>query len=128
MLHVLTSIALAFTNVQTPATVTFESLLDEMTQVCSIARLPSPSYRQMQASSYDRTQTDPTNRETWFGNADWGGYVRTEKHNGRTEWVLMEHNGPGTITRFWIPLLAEKDKAIVRFTFDGADKPSFEVN
>ena len=114
--------------VTSPAPVTVGSLLAEMTDLDRIARMPEPKYKLLQASSYDRAQTDPAQLSTWFANADSGQFIRTEQRDGHTEWVMMDHVGPGAITRFWIPLLAEKDQAIIRFYFDGSDRPGIETN
>jgi hypothetical protein len=111
---------------QVKPAVTIESLLNEMADRAVFAQLPRVPYRQLQASSYDRAQTDPKDPKTWFANADYGQFIRTEVHEGRTEWVAMEHQGPGAITRIWTPLLAEKDKMLVRFYFDGSDQPTIE--
>ena len=85
-------------------------------------------FRSLQASSYDRSQTDPNDLKTWFANNDYGQFIRTEQHAGRTEWVIMEHLGPGAVTRIWTPLLADKNKMVVRFYFDGSDEPGIEEN
>src|SRR5665213_2156977 len=111
---------------QAPPSVTIQSLLREMGDRAVFARLPSIRYKQLQASSYDRAETDPNDAKTWFANADYGQFIRTEQREGKTEWVVMEHDGPGAITRIWTPLLAEKDNMLVRFYFDGSDKPAIE--
>lgn len=109
-----------------PPPVTIASLVHEMSDRDSLARTPAPAFKQLQASSYDRAETDPKNPKTWFANQDYGQFIRTEPHDGRTEWVVMEHHGPGAITRIWTPLLADKNKMIVRFYFDGAVTPTIE--
>jgi hypothetical protein len=81
--------------------ITFESLLKEMTDRESITKFPD--YTLKQASSYDRTQTSPENKDTWFNNKDYGNFIRKEVVQGRTEYVIMEENGPGCIVRWWIP-------------------------
>jgi len=108
--------------------ITTASLLREENDPTSISRQPSRRYKQLQASSYDRTQTDPSNAKTWFNNADYGQFIRTEAHGDHKEWVVMEHQGPGAITRIWTPLLADKNKMVVRFYFDGSDQPTIEEN
>lgn len=90
-----------------PATVTLESLLDEMTDRDQLARWPRPSYLSLQASSCNRASThrEQADRGTsgWFADSDGVGFLRTEEQGGRTEWVVMEHEGPGCITRIWTP-------------------------
>jgi hypothetical protein len=108
-------------------TITTQSLLAELNDPQANSIAPSPAYRQLQASSYDRAQTDPNNPKTWHANADYGQFIRTEKHGDRTEWVAMEHHGPGAMTRIWTPLNKDDDKMLIRVYFDGSDKPSIET-
>jgi hypothetical protein len=108
--------------------VTFQSLLAEMVDRDHLARLPVHSFRCLQASSYDRAQTDPNNPATWFANHDYEQFIRTETNEGRKEWVIMEHEGPGAIVRFWTPLHGPKNKQIIRFYFDGAKSPGITAN
>ena len=107
--------------------VTLPGLLAEMVDRDSLARLPSPAFRCLQASSYDRAQTDPADPKTWFANHDYEQFIRTETNEGRKEWVVMEHQGPGCIARFWIPLLAAKNNQLICFYFDGAKTPSLAL-
>ncbi len=108
--------------------VDISSLLKDMANSDLLAKLDSVPYKQVQASSYDRKQTDPKDPVTWFANEDYGQFIRTERVGDRTEWVVMDHQGPGAITRIWTPLLGDKDKMIVRFYFDGAKQPAIEEN
>jgi hypothetical protein len=103
--------------------VTFSSLLQEMTDREAAAEWPIPAYTLKQASSHDRRKNDPGNAEAWHSNTDYGQFIRTEVNEGRREWVIMEDGGPGAITRFWAPLLADKDKQTIRFYFDGSPTP-----
>jgi hypothetical protein len=107
--------------------VTLPSLLAEMVDRDALARLPVPAFRCLQASSYDRAQTDPSNPQTWFANHDYEQFIRTETNEGRKEWVIMDQQGPGCIARFWIPLLGEKNNQLIRFYFDGAKTPSLAL-
>lgn len=111
-----------------PASVSLSSLLAEMTDRDAAAQWPSPAYRLKQASSHDRRKNDPSNPEAWHSNVDYGQFIRTETNQGRQEWVIMEDTGPGAITRFWTPLLADKDKQIIRFYFDGSATPAITAN
>jgi hypothetical protein len=89
--------------------VTLNSLLQEMADRDALARFPSPAYRQLQGSTYNRASTarDQANQGTggWFADSDGIGYIRTENTNagGATEYVIMECNGPGAITKLWTP-------------------------
>ena len=107
--------------------VTLLALLSEMADRDSLARLPSLPFHCLQASSYDRAQTDPSNPSTWFANKDYEQFIRTETNEGRKEWVIMEQQGPGCITRFWIPLHGPKKEQLIRFYFDGAGTPSLAL-
>ncbi len=106
--------------------ISLRSLLSEMTDRSAAARWPSTIYALKQASSYDRSQTNPA-AATWFANNDSGQFIRLEENEGRREWVIMEHSGPGAITRLWLPLEPSKDQQIIRFYFGGSPKPAIEV-
>lgn len=78
--------------------VTLESLLMEMADPFAVTRLPEPPYRSQQSSSYNR-ESVRRGEPGWFADADGTGYLREEVRNGRTEWVILEHEGPGVITK-----------------------------
>jgi hypothetical protein len=107
-------------------TISFGSLLDEMIDSEGLAKWPQPAYRQLQASSYNRA-SQVRGGPGWFADSDGVGFIRTEQHDGRTEWVLMEHDGPGCITRIWTPFFYydfdERTGPNVRVYLDGADQP-----
>lgn len=105
-----------------------QSLLEEMIDRDAVARWPAPAYACKQASSHDRRKNNPADPETWHANVDYGQFIRTEVNEGRQEWVILDDQGPGAITRFWIPLNAEKDKQLIRFYFDGAVTPAITAN
>jgi hypothetical protein len=107
--------------------VSLTSLLGEMTDRDAIARWPAPAYVCKQASSYDRLQTDPSNAKTWFANKDYEQFIRVETRDGRREWVIMEHDGPGCVTRFWVPLHGPRKNQVIRFYFDGSAEPGIAV-
>jgi len=107
--------------------ITFESLLSEMTDLEALARFPRPYYTCRQFSSYDRNSTDPNilTTENWFANADWGKFLRVETRNGRYEYVMMDAQGPGAIVRIWS---ANPDKAgILRIYLDHGEDPVVEI-
>ena len=110
------------------ATVSLTSLLREMTDRDSVAKWPSPEFGLKESSSHDRRKINPADPGGWHSNDDHDQFIRTEVNSGRPEWVIMDHDGPGAITRFWIPLLADKDKQLIRFYFDGSDKPAITAN
>ena len=103
-------------------TVTLESLLEEMIDRARYARLPEPPYTLKQASSYDRRSKTPADPAGWFANQDWSHFLRSEKKDGRTEWVMMDAAGPGCVVRFWVG--GPVPKGMLRFYLDGADEPA----
>ena len=107
--------------------ITMRSLLGEMIDRNTVARLPHPQYVCKQASSYDRRQTDPADIKTWFGNNDYEQFIRIEENEGRREWVIMEHKGPGSLVRLWTPLDVSRKNQVIRFYFDGAKTPAITV-
>ena len=117
-------------------TVTFESLLGEMADRSALAAFPEPSYLSLQASSYNRLSTarDQPDQGTggWFADSDGVGFIRTEEINGKTEWVVMEHEGPGALTRFWTPFFYynfnNRTGPNIRIYLDGSDTPVIDQN
>ncbi len=109
-----------------PGAITFPSLLREMADRDALRLYPA--YRLKQASSYDRTETNPADPATWFNNKDYGNYIREEMREGRTEYVILEENNPGCIVRWWIPLEETYKNRIVRIYLDGNNIPVIEEN
>jgi len=109
-------------------TVNVTSLLKEMLNREAQTRLPSPKYKLIQVSSWDRTQTDPKNASTWFANKDYNYCIREEKINSRTEYVIMDAKGPGAITRWWLPQEQMLKYRVVRIYLDGNPTPVLEDN
>jgi len=109
------------------APITFESLLDEMTNLEFLTRAPDPAYTCKQFSSYDQRSTDPAvlTDENWFANVDRGQYLRKEQRDGKDEFVLADVDGPGAIVRFWSA--NPVDAGTVYIYLDGAKKPSIEM-
>ena len=81
--------------------VTTRSLLAQMADLAALAEFPEPPYTCRQFSSYDRASTSPADPEKWFANADANQYLRIEEHEGQTEYVMMEADGPGATVRIW---------------------------
>lgn len=120
---IICSISLIFRIPAITQPVTVSTLLSEMTDFQTLAKRPSPWYKQSQASSYDRKSHE--GGESWFANYDAGQYVRTEYTQGRREQVLADLPGPGAISRFWS---ANPDLInLVRFYFDGEEEARFFV-
>lgn len=99
-------------------------LLAEMPRLQGLMRWPNPPYVTRQFSSYDRRSTSPDDSANWFANTDWGQFVREEKVGARTEYVMMEAEGPGAIVRIW----TANPVGTYRFYFDRADEPQFAVD
>ncbi len=106
--------------------ITFASLLEEMISMEEVTKYPAVEYKTKQASSYDRASVNPTDA-TWFSNNDGFGYIRQETNEGRREYVMMESNGPGVITRMWLTSLTD-DQAVVRFYFNGNTSPDWTID
>lgn len=97
--------------------ISVNSLLPEMVDLSRLTRRPRPGFTAAQASSYDRRSKDP--QTDWFANADAGQFIRTEHPAGRTEYVMADLGGPGTVTRIW----SANPAGTIRFYFDGEDAP-----
>jgi hypothetical protein len=124
---VLIALAVSMVSVSQGAEpVSTESLLGEMSDRTTLARFPSPAYRSLQASSYDRASEDP-GTEDWSANRDYSQFLRTEVIAGRTEYVMMHTESPGAIVRIWLtwagrPRIPFSDGTI-RMYLDGATQP-----
>lgn len=111
---------------------TLESLLNEMIDRDTLARYPQPAYRLREFSSYDRASKTPDDPKGWFANKDSGQFIRVEENHGRREWVIMDHQAPGAIVRWWMPdkRIAPRRPApvntVVRIYLDGAQAPAIE--
>ena len=115
--------------VAAPPTVSLETLLREMTDRSALARWPDPAYTCRQFSSYDRASVTPEDKRGWFGNFDQGQFIRQEQHKGRTEYVMMDAEGPGAIVRFWMTFSGiNRGQATMRIYIDDYDKPAIEGN
>jgi hypothetical protein len=109
-----------------PEKITFGTLLEEMTSRESLSYLQAEKWSQHQASSYERLSVTPDDPQGWFANHDWNHFQGKETINGRTEFVMLDVDGPGVITRIWNggnPGL----KAALRFYIDGDTIPVWEA-
>ncbi|HVT11286.1 MAG TPA: glycoside hydrolase family 172 protein [Fimbriimonadaceae bacterium] len=117
-------VPLVFLAVLARPAVTLDSLLREMASLEALARYPD--YQALQATSYNR-ESVRWDRPGWFADSDGTGYTREESIDGKTEWVIMEHQGPGCITRMWTPYfyydLNDHTGPNVRIYLDGEAKP-----
>jgi hypothetical protein len=111
--------------------ITMESLLEEMVDRDNITYFPEISYKCKQASSYNRESISP-DLPGWFADSDGIGFLRTEENNGKKEWVIMEDDGPGAITKIWAVCfyygLNNTTGANINFYLDGQTKPTISTN
>ncbi|MHC4354687.1 MAG: DUF2961 domain-containing protein [Planctomycetota bacterium] len=105
--------------------VSFSSLLAEMVNRELLARSPDPYYTCRQASSYERTSVS-ANQSGWYANRDWSHFIRAEHNQGRTEWVMLDAEGPGAIVRIWAGGVVKE--GVIRFYLDGSKRPTIEGN
>ena len=119
-------------KVTTPEIISIESLLGNMIDRDYIARYPEQNFRLKQASSYNRASKTPDEPKGWFKNKDYNGhFVRVEEKDGKKEWVLMDHTGPGAIVRIWMPWHNDKDSSsdqTLRIYLDGNEHAAIEGN
>lgn len=117
--------------------VTMETLLREMTDRDSVARYPKKNFRLKQHSSYNRASKTPDEPVGWFTNHDYNSgpkdknFIRIEENNGRKEWVLMDHAGPGAIVRTWMPWRTQRNSKTdinMYIYLDGSDTPALQGN
>lgn len=101
-------------------TVTLGTLLDELADQERLTRLAPQPYRLLHASSYDRLTVEP-DTPAWYANTDWSCWQRVEQVEGRTEYVLLDCEGPGAIVRFWATLGGSG--YFLRIYLDGAAAP-----
>lgn len=107
--------------------ITFVTLLNEITSRESVSYLHVDDWTQHQASSYERLSLTPEDSIGWYANHDWNHFEGKEVINGRTEFVMLDVDGPGVITRFWNggnPGL----KAALRFYIDEDTIPTWEAD
>ena len=112
--------------------VTMQSLIKEMACRSCLARYPFPAYNSLQASSYNRESTS-RDAPGWFADSDGTGFIRPEENNGKKEWVVMEHDGPGAITKMWAPYfyyggLDDLEGPNINIYLDGSTTPVISEN
>ena len=111
--------------------INFESLLQEMGNRSAVTYWPKQEYQSLQSSSYNRASVAP-DQPGWFADSDGVAWIREEINDGKKEYVIMEHDGPGCITRVWTPFFYYKfNNRIgpnVKIYLDGNSKPVIEEN
>ena len=104
-------------------TYTYPQLVDRMTNLQALAKLPPPGEKTMLASSYDRgSRYDAASDKyiNWDANGDGGGIIRQEGNAS----VLMDVQGPGCIWRVWS---ATPGEGHVKIYLDGAATPAVDL-
>lgn len=108
--------------------VSLESLLEEMADRSAISYFPEEEFSLKQFSSYDRASVAP-GKDGWFANADFTRFIREEEREGRREFIMFEHTGPGAITRWWMTFAGEgSHDGTVRIYIDNKEEPLIEAN
>ncbi|MBM4061926.1 MAG: DUF2961 domain-containing protein [Planctomycetes bacterium] len=80
----------------------YPKLLERLTDVDWLWQPPAPGERCVQFSSYDRkSDKGPGDFDAWYGNDDRGQYLRVEEKDGRKEFVMVDVDGPGVLSRIW---------------------------
>ncbi|MCG8305779.1 MAG: DUF2961 domain-containing protein [Cytophagales bacterium] len=124
-------ILLSCISLQEQNEITYSALLREMIDREQIARFPDTDYRTLQASSYNRESVSP-DKPGWFADSDGLGFIRIEENGGKKEWVIMEDEGPGVITKIWAVCfyygLNDTTGANINFYLDGATTPTISTN
>jgi hypothetical protein len=113
-------LVVTFPQSASAASVNFATLAQEMVNRDALAIMPN--YKSNQTSSYDRSSQGTG----WYSNGDWSSYIRTETNGGRTEGVMLDADGPGAFTRFWLG--GTKQSGTIRFYVDGSSTPSITEN
>ncbi|HEY8733649.1 MAG TPA: DUF2961 domain-containing protein, partial [Puia sp.] len=115
-------------NLPDTSIISLRSLLNEMCDRGSLAKYPNPSYQLFQSGSWDREELNGKDSKGWFANKDYNNYIRRETNGKRTEFVILDARGPGTITRWWIPQIELLSNRIVRIYLDDNPVPVVEEN
>ncbi|HEX4083595.1 MAG TPA: glycoside hydrolase family 172 protein [Chthoniobacteraceae bacterium] len=104
-------------------TYTYPQLVERMTDLSELARLPPAGEKTSLASSYDRRSRYDAGADRyidWGANYDGNGFIRKEGN----EEVLAEINGPGCIWRIWS---ATAGKGHVKIYLDGSAAPAVDI-
>jgi hypothetical protein len=122
----LSPIVLVVTLAWMPAqakTLTYADLVDRLTDLPRLSKLPIPGETTALASSYDRTSKYDAATDKyigWSANGDGSGIIRKEGDDS----VLMEVDGPGYISRTWA---ATASAGHVKIFLDGATTPAVDL-
>ncbi|MCG8476709.1 MAG: DUF2961 domain-containing protein [Cytophagales bacterium] len=109
-----------------PSKVTMDTLLEEMLDRQAVTYYPESDFQTKQFGSYDRRSIGNEETHFWFANDDRSKFLRKEEREGRTEFVMFDHKGPGAVVRFWTTGDQRLKHYTLRFYIDGGDKPAIE--
>jgi len=110
--------------------VTTGSLFEEMVDLEALARFPSPAFRTVQYSSFDRRSRVPGGPD-WFANADgFGGepipnfekVLKAPEGKGPGEYLMADVPGPGAVVRLWTASISGR----VRVYVDNMEHPLYD--
>ena len=122
--HRLLLLAYAALSATSPAeTYTYPQLVQRMTDLQELAKLPPPGEKTSLASSYDRASKYDAATDkyiNWGANGDGGGVIRKEGDDS----VFMEVQGPGCIWRTWS---ATASTGHVKIYLDGSTTPTVDL-
>jgi hypothetical protein len=120
----------AASGITAASPITTGSLVGEMVDMPLLTRFPTPGYKTVQFSSYDRSSSVPGG-ENWFANADGFGGERTPNFEaviklpeGKIpgEYLMCDVEGPGAIVRLW----TAKIEGVIRVFLDGENAPLYD--
>jgi len=115
-------------DIQTP--VTTATLFEEMVDMISLTYFPSPAFKTVQYSSFDRRSNLP-NGADWFANSDgFGGepvpnferILMEPDEEGMGEYLIAEIEGPGAIVRLWTAAI----EGTIRLYLDDEENPLYD--
>ena len=101
-------------------TIHLGSLLADMLDRAKIAEYPQPEFVCKQASSYNRRSKTPGNPD-WFAGGDFDQFYGSCEVGGRKEWIMLDAEGPGAVTRWWVTQF--HNAGTIRIYLDGAAEP-----
>lgn len=110
-------------NATHEASVSLNSLLNEMTDLRALAEFASPAFTCRQFSSFDRASATPGDVAGWFANDDRDHFLRTIVRGERIEFVMMDAAGPGAIVRMW----SANPEGTLRIYLDDAPEAVIEL-
>jgi hypothetical protein len=103
----------------------FKTLLEEMLNREALAKFPE-QWSLYHQSSYDRRSV-AKGKDGWYANDDWDNWVGEENGQRGKQFVLLDVDGPGVLTRFWVGGHPQR-KAYLRFYIDGQSTPFWEAD